>query len=198
MQSLKDIIYDIRKDSDLCDAVETDGILCFNKKHAKGLCLKHYNRFRKYNSLNLPVKEIKKCKFIDCNDKHHAKEYCLKHYQSIWAIDKRNRSGLKKCKIDNCNDNEYVKGFCNKHYLKLERYGDPNYKQTRNNGRNHPNVLGKRKYKKCIVLGCCHTSEIPNSIIKGLCTKHYQRWQKFKDYNIKTQKEYLTVMKQKD
>jgi len=170
----------------LCKAIEHDGVICFGKIVSKSLCTKHYSRLKKYGCVNLPKKEIKRCKFIDCNKEYKRGGYCNNHYSNKWAYKRRssNDSELPKCLVDDCNKRNYVRGYCNRHYLKLMRFGDVNYKQKRANGKNHPNVLGRGKHKKCIVPECNATNEIPNSIIKGLCHKHYGRWRKYKSYNL--------------
>lgn len=174
-----------------CNAIERGGVICFGKKKARGYCLKHYERIRKHNSVDLPLKETKRCKFIDCKKPYSLGGYCRNHYQSNWAVKKRNKKSddLSKCLVESCNNKNYVRGYCNKHYLKLKRYGNPDYKQRRNNGKNHPNVLGRGKNKKCIVPGCDITNEIPHSIVKGLCTKHYNRWRKHKSFYLPIKQE---------
>lgn len=198
MNSLQEILLETRKNSNLCCAVERGVIICFKERaqHDK-YCSMHRARFYKYKSFELPVKEKKRCKFIDCKKEYKRGGYCGNHYSNIWAIKKRDKSrnDLPKCLINDCNNHNYVKGYCNKHYLKLIRYGDAQFKQKRNNGKNHPNVLGRGKNKKCIAPGCCITNEIPNSIIRGLCPKHYNRWRKFGDYNIASKKEHEEKLK---
>ncbi len=170
----------------LCKAIEINGSLCFGKIRSKGYCEKHYTRIRKHGSVNIPLKEIKRCKFIDCKKPYDRGGYCCNHYSNIWAINKRQikNNELPKCLVSECRNSNYVRGYCNKHYLKFKRYGDPEYKQRYNNGKNHPNVLGRGKNKKCIVPDCNATNEIPHSIIKGLCRKHYGRWRKYKSFYL--------------
>jgi hypothetical protein len=198
MHSIQEILAETRKTSNLCCAVEKGGIVCFKKKatHDK-YCSMHRGRLHKYKSLELPIKEKKRCKFIDCNRKYERGGYCGLHYSNIWGAKKRNfpKSDLEKCLVEDCNNKNYVRGYCNKHYLKLIRYNDPNYKKKMNNGKKHTNVLGRGKNKKCIAPGCCITNEIPNSILRGLCRKHYNRWRKFGDYNIVSKKEYEEKLK---
>ncbi len=80
----------------------------------------------------------------------------------------------------------------------MSRYGIPDYKRNINNTWQSEKLLGRGINKKCIATGCDRTNEIPNTIKKGLCHKHYNRWIKFKDYNIKSKKEYLTRLLKKD
>ncbi len=172
----------------LCKAIEKDGTICFGPIDIikLGYCKKHCGRYYKYKTVNLPIKKIKRCSYIDCKNKYARGGYCSTHYSNKWSMEKRKAINkvIPKCLIESCNETNYVKGYCNKHYLKLCRYGDPNYKQKRNNGYSHRNVLGRRKWDKCIAPECGFTSDLPNTIIKGLCLKHYNRWLKYKSFNL--------------
>ena len=98
MHSLLEILNETRKDSNLCMAVERGGIICFGAIECKGLCQKHYQRYKKYKSYNLPPKEIKKCKFINCTKKHNAHGYCLIHYNKYIALARKKIARLMVAK----------------------------------------------------------------------------------------------------
>lgn len=200
MHSLQEVMQNLLNDrKGLCQAIEKDGVICFNYtryKHGK-YCIKHSARWQKNKSFDLPKKEINYCKMVDCNKKCHANGYCINHYRYKWSKNKRhgNAGCKKKCKINQCNEYSYVRGYCNKHYLKAIRYGDPNYQQKRI--LNSKKRIGLRKHQGCIVPGCDRQDAIKFKIVKGLCTKHYSRWIKFKDYNIASKKEYLLKQEKK-
>lgn len=164
-----------------CKAIEKTGRLCFGKLHGRGFCHKHYQRLLKYNDINLPDKEPLKCIFIDCNCKHYAKGYCINHYMN--HISRRKKYEAKeRCSIENCEDTLKSKGLCGKHYMRHYRHGDVAYSHKQNPP---PIRLGKYKHVKCIAPGCQVVNEgYKTHLVKGLCTKHYQRWLKHGNYNI--------------
>jgi len=173
----------------LCQAIERDGVVCFGKITAKSLCTKHYQRHSKYSSFDLPVKKIKKCKFIDCDENAKAKEYCKKHYAKHVRIP---RNKLLKCIADGCETKRVgMHSYCGKHVKRLRVYGNLEgsgkgpFRFTSIHGLNAPRR--KRLYEKCIVPNCSKTFH-DGSLIKGLCSKHYKRWKKYGDYNVVSSK----------
>ena len=198
MHSLQDVMANLLNDrKGLCQAVEKAGTICFNKSSRKSkYCPKHQYRVTKYGICDLPKKEIKICRFIDCNNRARGKGLCAIHYHQKFMKDvKEGRAGLKtKCIINGCGNYQIVKGYCDMHYHRQYRHGDP---FTNNmNKCKPPNNKGRRKHKCCIVEGCENKDSSVVKITKGLCWKHYKRWRKFKDYNIESKKEYL--LKQQD
>lgn len=194
MHSLAEILAETRKNSSLCMAIEKNHNLCFKERErdSKGkitskYCAMHRCRLRRYGSFDLPLKSIKKCKFIDCKEKFYGKGFCKKHYK------KHIRLNHKKCSLEECQNNVDAKGYCQKHYLRYKKNGDPNkfvkksdYTVLFKNG-HLPHNAGKIKYDRCIVPDCPVTKEnnpYRQGITKGLCRKHYTRWYKHKDYTI--------------
>lgn len=164
----------------LCTAIERGGVLCFNKKHAKGFCYKHYDRMQAHGSVNLPEKVVRKCKFIDCDNLHHCKGYCKKHFKG-----KQYKSKVK-CSVDECNNPKHGQGLCSTHQMRLKKHGDVNIvlKSGFNKGY-QPIWTGKPLHKECIVPGCSvKYGDQPRNLKKGLCNKHYCRWRKHGDYNV--------------
>ena len=104
----------------LCTAIEAEGVLCFNKKHSKGYCYKHYDRVKAHGSVNLPPKKVRKCKFIDCDKPHHCKGYCKKHFRG------KQYKSKEKCSVDECMNPKHGHGLCATHQLRLKKHGDVN------------------------------------------------------------------------
>lgn len=177
MHSIEEILREIRKDSGLCQAIESNGAGCFNKPlKSRKFCSKHNSRLSRNGSLNPTFKLAKKCKFIDCEKKHFGKGYCRPHYLKY--------AQRRKCKIDNCQNKVNAKDLCSTHYARLLKFGDVNFVIPKslsvlNNLKKGPLHLKNKNKKQCIVKGCDKRYEA-----KGLCYMHYQRWRKHHDYNL--------------
>lgn len=183
MHSLEEIFGELRKDSNLCEAVEKGGILCFKEKKSGKYCYKHHERKNKYNCFDPHVREIKRCKFIDCNNKYFSNDYCSKHYTQY--AKKKSISKIK-CSVEKCNNPRHGYGLCTTHQLRLKKYGDINIVHKSGFAKGYtPSFTGKVKFKKCIVPGCnIKHGDQKRKIVKGLCGKHYLRWIRHGDYNI--------------
>lgn len=167
----------------LCEAVERNGAICFGKKHAKGFCHKHYERFKKNGSVSLLEKVNRKCKFIDCRRKYFSCEYCKFHYQQHYH---KNKKSKIKCSVDDCMNVRRSKGLCSTHLGRLKKHGNIHTVLSRGVNEGYiPPWTGKSLGKKCIVPGCDYVYNGNNRVItKGLCGKHYQRWRIHGDYNM--------------
>lgn len=188
MNSLENIFKELRSNSNLCTAVEKDGRICFSGCKYKNLCEKHYLRFRKYSSVDLPKKKPKKCKFIDCENVYRAKGYCTVHYKKYIKSD-------KICHISDCELPVKAKNLCKKHYDTQWRLGDPlgksNYKPDIHNelikkGKNR--YIPPRKNINCIVPKC-EKNYLNDVIRKGLCKNHYYSWHKYHNYFLERKEE---------
>lgn len=107
---------------------------CFNKKHSKGFCAKHYAKWKKYGDPTV-VKQCdyyrgKKCKVDECGKEAKAKEFCFKHYNTYkkygdpkhipYLTMKGNTNCLgleskntkKAIKFPTLRDIEWAAGFC--------------------------------------------------------------------------------------
>lgn len=164
----------------LCQAVERNGAICFGKIIAKGYCEKHYCRLKRLGAVDLPIKKIKKCKFIDCHNIYFCKGYCEKHYP------RKIKKSKVICSIDGCDNSQHGYGLCTTHQLRLKKHGDVNtvLKSGFDKGYTPP-WTGSALHKKCIVPGCnVKHGDQKRNLIKGLCNKHYLRWRRHGDYNI--------------
>jgi hypothetical protein len=180
---MQEILLETRKNSKMCTAVETGGIICFGIVDCKGVCQKHYLRYKKYQSYDLPNKEIKKCKFIDCKGKYKAKGYCVNHYATYITIP---FNETKKCVAENCDKYRNSNNrYCSMHDSRIRNHG--NLKGSGyaiGKSPNSQNALKKYKVSKkdynlnCIIADCSYSK---NRIKRGLCNTHYLQWLKNKD-----------------
>ncbi len=194
--SLQDELRKLIGDKGLCTAIERNGDICFRKIDVKNkkLCNKHYLRLFRLKSINLPIKEKNKCKFIDCDSKITALGYCNKHYRRIKLIKK-----IEQCIVDGCFNKVDSKNLCSKHRTRLRRHKDfnVNLSNLRSKGANKGKIAhnkGKFKFKECIVPSCNIKNREPHALVRGLCRMHYCRWKKYGDYNIKSKKEYQNAI----
>ncbi len=155
----------------LCTAIERDGAICFNPIEAKGYCWKHYCRVRRYGSINLPPKQLKKCKFIDCDKAYHSSGYCKNHYAQH-----SRRTADKKCQAEGCQIN-CIGTYCPKHRARLDRYGTLAGSGKKKGGyfKARATYIRQKEYKMCLAKECGRNSNA-YKITKGLCPKHYRRW----------------------
>jgi hypothetical protein len=152
------------------------------KLHARGMCNKHYKRWRKHGDPQgrawHPQSNDGPCAVEDCASPAMARGFCGKHYQRRRthgdplkvASPGRPRVTLP-CKMDGCEGEHYARGLCRKHYQRLRTHGDP-FKVAKPQTAESP---------LCVVDGCEgeHAS-------RGFCSKHYQRWQRHGDPSIRS------------
>jgi len=194
MHSIQEVLIEIREESTSCAAVERDGTICFNKKDNRSkYCSKHKKRFYKYGCFDLPRKKIKKCKFIDCENKNFAKEYCEKHYNKYLYAPKNK---LKKCKVENCSKKRVsVNPYCGMHQTRKRKYGTLEGNGIKPHKFQKGHTVGRKRINHQCIVPNCNATYLNDRIVKGLCKKHYIRWNKFKDYNIASKKNYLEKLK---
>lgn len=161
----------------LCSAIERGGVICFSPIQVKGYCWKHYCRLRKHGTISLPIKLIKKCKFIDCNKAYHSSGYCKNHYQQHLK-----RTISKKCSALECQTNTVGK-YCSKHRTRLYRYGTLEGSGKKKGRHFKPGETYTIKEYKICLAKCCGRDSNKFKITKGLCPKHYQRWRLTKVYD---------------
>lgn len=193
MHSLEEILTEIRKNSQLCQAVEKNGIICFNQRRKDyKYCHKHRERLRRHKSFDLPIKKEIKCKFIDCERKARGQGYCHKHWTKYIGIPKNK---LKKCVSEDCTKKRCgTSKYCGKHlkrlkvHKNLEGSGKNQFRWTKEN--RPAGYQRKKLYDKCIVPNCNYTDKHKTkAIVKGLCALHYQRWKKTGSYYLKNDKD---------
>jgi hypothetical protein len=144
----------LRSKSDRCSV---EG--CTTKPRCKGLCLKHYQRARRYDGDTTDRPRIKICTIEGCGGKVDAKGLCRKHYQ---RARRRDRTASDKpriartCSVEGCGGKATRLGLCNKHYIRARKH----------NG----DTSDRPRITTCTIGGCGGKVRT-----KGLCPKHYMR-----------------------
>lgn len=88
---------------------------CDSAVLARGMCNKHYLRFRKYGdtSVSRPSpKRVAVCTKDDCNRPMSAKGLCETHYNAAW----RAIVASTPCAVGGCTEGAHTFGQCRKHY----------------------------------------------------------------------------------
>lgn len=102
---------------------------CEDEVLALGFCPKHYYRFKKRGTTELPPKPApRQCYAEACDRKATRKGLCGKHYQRM--IDKGSIADpvpreRKKCSVDGCESRHKGHGYCATHLSRVKRHGDP-------------------------------------------------------------------------
>lgn len=144
---------------------------CDNQASKRGLCDKHYLRFKRAGRLGeLPpsrrgqrpgrviepgVSEPGQCQAVGCNAPAFARGYCRNDYlvlrrRGALKTDKLLKQRLKndraECTIQGCDRAPRHDGLCNPHYHRKVRYGDPTFvpERTKNIGKPKTNRAGYR------------------------------------------------------
>lgn len=90
-------------------------------KMVRGLCSKHYARWKRQGGLDRP------CSIDGCDQQLSTRGLCHKHYARLLAhgttADPAPRPTA--CSIDGCDAEYYTAGFCHPHYRAKRNYGDP-------------------------------------------------------------------------
>lgn len=103
---------------------------CENTQVAKGLCDKHYRRFKNKGSLKKSSrKQQRKCGVEGCDKKHDAKGYCSSHYFKLKRFGDPLHvvvySNTKKCSVEGCSNKQVANTYCDKHHHRYLKHGDP-------------------------------------------------------------------------
>lgn len=114
---------------------------CDSPYYGKGLCNKHYNRWRKHGDplivLQMAKSDQETCQVENCANNYHAQGYCKTHYTRMYRYGslelpetKQKKYQSDKCKVvlrggEPCQNARSSLGMCASHYAKFYRYGDP-------------------------------------------------------------------------
>ena len=111
------------------------------KHGAKGMCPKHYSKWKKWGNPLEPdhtrrPAPPKKCVVEGCDNWASPKAgngMCIKHYSRYKKYgdplepDHRYTHINKPCLVEGCGNIARTRGYCGKHYQRMMKYGDPLY-----------------------------------------------------------------------
>jgi hypothetical protein len=106
---------------------------CNGPNLSKGLCNKHYRRFRRHGSasekhLRWHKRAQTNCKVPGCSNAHDAKGYCAKHGYYIRKYGRIRKPKIvpnpnQGCSFENCDKKHYSRGYCHTHYERMRYHG---------------------------------------------------------------------------
>lgn len=141
---------------------------CNRKMNAKGLCLMHYKRMRRYGD-PLMVRRVynigSECRLNSCHEASIQNGYCRKHYNNWRREGDPEISLLKRyrnetCLVSDCeNPTDKAKGLCSKHYTRLKRHSNV-----------HTMLHARYNGESCEIAEC-----ESKAYSKKLCQLHYNR-----------------------
>lgn len=189
------------------------------KKGCGAYCDHHYHSLRYWGDPtkaqrreSYSLKGVQ-CATEGCNQPAHCLLLCRRHYGQLQF--ERGTGGI--CNVSGCATvSQVVKsGMCLKHHRRMLKYGDPTHRVIRDTpppeciidgcaniaGKNSGGGLCPRHYLQqrtrygifktqqvttpCTVRNCEY-----QAVIRGWCSKHYQRWYKYGDPDRTIQKKY--------
>jgi hypothetical protein len=132
---------------------------CTTKVFCKGLCVKHYQRARRYGGDTSDRPRITICTIEGCGGKVEAKGLCRKHYLRARRPDRKTHDRprtVRTCSVEGCGGKAIKHGLCNKHYIRARKHsGD---------------TSDRPRLTMCAIEGCGGKARG-----KNLCAKHYMR-----------------------
>lgn len=106
---------------------------CGTVVYARGLCSKHYQRWRTHGDPQADHSRVRgTCSIQDCDQPSKARGWCIKHYSRwqehgspLWEPPKPS----KECSIEGCSRVPAGRGWCDMHWKRWKNHGDPNYQR---------------------------------------------------------------------
>lgn len=91
---------------------------CPGPHYGRGLCAKHYQRWRKTGSVEDPDRSERSCSIEACTRKHKGHGLCAPHLR-----EKKLHEPTTVCGVDGCGTAVLAKGLCSKHYQRMKIKG---------------------------------------------------------------------------
>jgi hypothetical protein len=133
---------------------------CGSEADARGLCKKHYARWRRRGTTDDP-RNKDTCAVAGCDLPAKQLDWCLKHY-ARWrrhgdplVVTRAPKGFYSGCSVPGCTQKHYGHGLCHKHWACWRRNGSPE----------------DRRARPCSVEGCAAPHKA-----RGFCATHYARW----------------------
>lgn len=157
--------------------IEESGKQCGGKDIGRGMCMKHYHRWRKSGGSTAPsifakrkiaIKEAREgsysannaCKHEGCEKPYYAKGVCNMHYQrKLLGKVGRKPTYPRECTFEGCDRQTHCRGLCAAHHKRKLHGRDM-----------HAPIKGREKNRKCTIDGCDR-----KHCAKGYCSTHYKR-----------------------
>lgn len=95
---------------------------CERHSEARGLCTKHYQRFRANGSLELLPTRPSGCSAEGCAERARRGGMCMKHWRR-WISDNDAPSYGPPCSVSDCDRDSKHRGLCGTHYKRWLRNG---------------------------------------------------------------------------
>lgn len=98
---------------------------CDNKQKSRGLCSKHYARWQKFGTTDLPERD-RSCSVEGCTDDRRWRGMCLKHRR---RMDKHGHTDDPEpepefCTVASCGNKRLARGLCSTHYSRQRKGQD--------------------------------------------------------------------------
>lgn len=99
---------------------------CERKHNARGFCLPHYKRWRKYGDPEGAAPRRTECAVEGCPNPWRCRDWCYMHYQRIQRTGSTELSRERPvCTVEGCTNYRQSRGWCPKHLTRWRRHGDP-------------------------------------------------------------------------
>ena len=148
---------------------------CSNKVRARGLCGKHYERWRNHGDVHKRFGRIEgaPCAVEGCQRKVKSRGYCGMHYTRIMETGEpgevESRRGGRECVVPGCDKPYLASGYCSMHYWRWKKYGD----------------AGEATPRRVANQGQCRVEDCGlEARSRFLCEKHLKRFYDFGEDGI--------------
>lgn len=108
-----------------------DGVVCGKKQNARGMCMSHYNKWKRHGDPHFVQKFAEGCKIEGCDRPHKSLGFCDLHYDRNHRLGDPGPAELMRqpgrtCSFEGCDKKHDAQGYCSTHYQRLKVHGDVN------------------------------------------------------------------------